>query len=597
MDKKTTKRASQTRTTRGITRSSPPPAARTRSKSPARITRSPARDKPKRGRPKRIDTPSEEISSSSQSSTPVKNINRKKAIIIEDSEDNEEVVTINTRTTRLASLRNRLTPSKIENNITPSEEASRRSMSRSVSSLTKEDSEDDYEYDDEVEILTEKPIETNDNFGGHFGSGILLALFIMLPIILQYCYKNQGDLNWTNIVSDLKNPLTYCNSQAGYFFLAFLSSTFLLTTIPVGRMVTIKSNDGYSYFKFTGFFNAVIIVGFLLALENRGLDSLSAIYNNIDQFLYLSIIVALLLAGANYAKARKNRPQELNPYARSGKFLIDFFAGAEINPKIFNTFDLKSISYHRSIIMILLFNIVMLFKNVTAPIIETTVNGAPIGELIKQTYQNFFFVLKNSEYNNASFVVSGLLVLYSMDLLIFEHHLTSSFELNQEACGAELLLRYATFPFLLSFLPRFLLKEQLQINTAVLSVIAIVFIAGLVIKRGSNKLKYEYRMNPSNPKFKGLITLPTFQSRRLIISSWFKFVRQPNYAGEILMHLVLLVPLFIKFNFASFAGILSIVVYLIYRSIRVNKRNARKYETSWKQFSATIKYNLLPKVY
>ena len=500
MEKRTTKR-----TTRGITRSSPPPAARTRSKSPARITRSPARDKPKRGRPKKNDTPTEEISSSSQSSTPVKNINRKKAII-EDSEDNEEVVTINTRTTRLASLRNRLTPTKIENNITPSEEASRRSMSRSVSSLTKEDSEDDYEYDDEVEIFTEKPIETSDNFGGHVGSGILLALFIMLPIILQYCYKNQGDLNWSNILSDLKNPLTYCNSQAGYFFLAFLSSTFILTAVPVGRMVTIKSNDGYSCFKFTGFFNAIVIVLFLLALEQRGLDSLSAIYNNIDQYFYLSIIVALLFAGVNYAKARKTRPQELNPYARSGKFLIDFFAGAEINPKIFNKFDLKSICYHRSIIMILLFNIVMLFKNVTVPVIETAVNGAPIGELIKQTYQNIFFILKNSEYNNASFVVSVLLVLYSMDLLIFEHHLTNSFELNQEACGAEMMLRYATFPFLLSFLPRFLLKEQLQINTAVLTTIAIVFIAGLVIKRGSNKLKYEYRLNPLNPKFKGMLT-------------------------------------------------------------------------------------------
>ncbi|CAO1402861.1 unnamed protein product [Diamesa hyperborea] len=602
MDKRTTRRASQTRTTRGITRSSPPPAARTRSKSPARITRSPARDKPKRGRPKKNDTPTEEISSSSQSSTPVKNINRKKMIIIEDSDDNEEVVTINTRTTRLASLRNRLTPTKIENNVTPSEEASRRSMSRSVSSLTKEESDDDDdddedEYNIEVEVLTEKPVDAKDNFGGSVGSGILLALFIIIPIILQYCYKNQGDLNWSNIASDLKNPLTYCNSQAGYFFLAFLSSSFLLTTMPVGRMVTISANNVYSYFKFTGFFNAFVILAFLLALENRRLDLLAAIYNNIDQFLYLNIIVALLFAGANYAKSRGKQQQQLNPYGRSGKFLIDFFAGAEINPKLFNKFDLKSISYHRSIIMILLFNIVMVFKNVTLPATESAINGAPIGELIKQTYENFCTLLKNSEYNNASLVVSVLLICYALDLLIFEHHLTSSFELNHEACGAELLLRHATFPFLVSFLPRFLLKEQLQINKVVLIAIAIVFIAGLVIKRGSNKLKYEYRMNPADPKFRGLTTLPTFQSRRLIISSWFKLVRQPNYAGEILMHLSLLVPLITKFNFASFAGIVLIVVYLIFRSIRVNKRNARKYETSWRQYSATIKYNLLPKVY
>lgn len=97
--------------------------------------------------------------------------------------------------------------------------------------------------------------------------------------------------------------------------------------------------------------------------------------------------------------------------------------------------------------------------------------------------------------------------------------------------------------------------------------------------------------------FPDLDTLPTFQNRRLIISCWWSKIRHPNLFGEILLHLALLVPTAFKFNCPAFTGILLIIVYLIYRSIIINKKNALKYESSWQRYSALIKYNLLPGVY
>lgn len=502
MDKRRTK-VVESRTARGSARGVSPPASRTRSKSPARVENS-GRDSAaiKRGRPKKTDTPSEE--SSSQSSTPKKEFKKvpKKTptIVLDDSGDNEEVANINTRSTRLASLRKRLTPVNYKNTPTPYDE-NKRSASRSVSSMTKEDSQDSSE---EVEIT---PPPSDASSLGIFSKPLvvfwLLEAMLLVPIITQFCFK--APWKWAKVTADLRTAATYCNTQSGSFYLAFLTSTILLSFAPTGRIVKLPGSD--KSLKFNGLFTAIVIVGFLIGLELRGLDSLTAIYNNIDRFLFMSIFTALVKSTILYVRAKRSPPANPNPIA-SGSFVVDFAAGLEINPKIYNRLDIKSISYHRSVIMILIINIALLFKNVTVPAVESS-SGAPIGEFIKESFNNLVFVVRNSEYNSASLIVSGLLVLYALDLLIFEHHLATSFQLNSEGCGAELFLRFATFPFLLSLLPRFLLAQKLNVNCYLLAAIAVVFILGLAIKRCSNCLKYEYRLRPADAKFKGEPIKPT----------------------------------------------------------------------------------------
>lgn len=496
------RRKTEGRLARGSARGASPPASRTRSKSPARVENSGRDSAPivRKGRPKKTDTPSEEISSSSQSSTPKKELRKTKKTptILDDSGDNEELESINKRTTRLSTLRKRLTPVNYKITPTPSEEQ-KRSVSRSASSLTKEESGEDSEG---VEISSPSNIESLGIFAKPLLVSALLISLIVVPIVLQLTFKENW--SWPKIVAQLKSSATYCNTQAGSFFVAFLSGTVLLSVAPIGRFVKLPGSD--AEYKFNGLFTAIVILAFLFGLEFRGLDSLTAIYNNIDRFLFLSIFSNLVIAVALYVRGKRQPLATPNPYATTGRFINDFAAGLEINPRIYGKLDVKSISYHRSVILILIINAALLFKNVSVPVVESS-SGAPIGELIKESFGNFVFIVRNSEYNCASLVVSSLLVLYALDLLIFEHHLATSFQVNDEGCGAELLLRFATFPFLLSFLPRFLLAKKLNINSYVIALVAIVFIIGLVIKRSSNCLKFHYRIHPSDAKFKGKIYL------------------------------------------------------------------------------------------
>lgn len=94
-----------------------------------------------------------------------------------------------------------------------------------------------------------------------------------------------------------------------------------------------------------------------------------------------------------------------------------------------------------------------------------------------------------------------------------------------------------------------------------------------------------------------LKTLPTFRSHRIIVSRWWSKIRQPGLFGEILLHIALLVPLASKFNWPSFLAIAFMVEYLVYRSVLINKRNEKMYESSWQRYTSVVKYNLIPRLY
>lgn len=508
-----------------------PTARVTRSKSPARVVRpraSPSRviksvEEPTRATRRRtVYVKSDDVSdSSSQSSTPkpttpkivldkvkpskentkfMKTVKTKE--VLDDSADNE-VGKINSRSTRskIQKLLDRLTPASdspiLVGTPTPSK-------SRSVSVVQEKE-----EISDEEEFQ-ELPITANefDECGGRIGSLVHLVVVALLPISLYYCAKAGSSCSWANIWEDLKNPYTFCNNQSGWLLTALMSSVWLLTCVPVGKVVKVQNDDGLQNYKFTGFFSAFVVLSFLFGLEYYNLDVFSAIYNNIDRFLYMNVQIAFLLATLCYLKV-KYYPASVNPYGNSGKFLIDFFAGREINPKLFNLFDIKAIAYHQAVIFILILNVVFIFKNLTFPELPAIENpeapetNVTVLDFIHQSYENGMFCLKNVEFNKISFMVSLLLSIYALDSLIFEHHLTYSFELTQEGCGASLFLRYATFPFLLALLPRFLLEQQLEISCWTSFAVAVVFAAGLIIKRGSSSLKYNFRLHPYDLKFKG----------------------------------------------------------------------------------------------
>jgi len=503
------KRVSRTRAARERS----PPSSRTRSKSPSRVEVS-GRDsapikKTRTTTRNKTEKDSEEISSSSQSSTPKKLKGGKKekpVTVLEDSADNEEVADINARSTRLSTLRKRTSPVTYKNTPTPSTtDEIKRSVSRTASSLTKEDSDEGDEEEEEVKLIPNQHDEFQ-NLGIYTKPSVNFLLLIVLavfPIIISTASR----VGWkcSLIIADLKNIENFVTLQAFSFSVAIHSVSVLISLLPVGRIVKLPDSD--KEYKFNGTLAAFLLTSILFALELKNLDLLTALYNNIDRILFLSIVKCLIISIFFVIVPKYNfrimPNSKVNPYGKSGKFLNDLVAGRELNPKPLGFVDFKRVIYVQSIMYILVINIAYLFKNVTIPVIETASEARPINELIKQTYNNFNFIIQNSEYNLAGFVASSLLILYALDLLIFEHHLATSFQVNDEGLGAEVLLRFAAFPFLISFLPRYLFTHNVSVNGYVIAFAAVIFIIGLVIKRSSNCLKYEYRLRPSDAKFKG----------------------------------------------------------------------------------------------
>jgi voltage-gated potassium channel Kch len=468
-------------------RDSSPPAHRTRSKSPARA-RSSGRDSAplKRGRVKKTDTPTEEVSSSSQSSTPKKQLRAKKekpAVKEEDSE-NEEIASINSigkrRSNRIATqIKSTTTP-------TPTLDNAKRSTSRAASSLIKDDSDDE-----------------NGKSGIGFYSkpwfnAALLIILIELPCIL-HLIAAQGSLNWKAIWGLCKNPATFINLHALLIIWVIRFAVIIISILPFGRVVSIADRS----YKFNGILSAVIILSVLIGIELKNGSALSLIFANLDRFLYVGVIKNLITAVVVYLHAKYRPTSVENSYGQSGRLLNDFTAGRELNPAFLKRIDVKRALYNESIIYLLIINVTLLFKNISVPAIESASEGSPIKELIKQTYNNLVFVIQNSEYNASALVISTFLIIYALDALIYEHHLAASFQVNDEGCGAELLLRFASFPFLVSLLPRFLLAQNVEACNCGLVAIGLCFVFGMVVKRCSNCLKFEYRLQPADPKFKG----------------------------------------------------------------------------------------------
>lgn len=485
MDKK---RAGRPKTQREAS----PPASRTRSKSPARTTSSGRDSAPlKRGRVKKTETPSEEVSSSSQSSTPKKQLRSKKEKV-NDSDDNEEVAKINANEVRRRS--NRL-QGQTKATPTPTNENAKRSVSRAASSLTKEDSDDE-----EV-----KPVDIGI-YSKAWTHVVIFILLVTLPIIL-HLIAAAGGWKGDKIVSSVKNPASILNVPTILIGAGIHIGLAMLSLLPFGRVVTISDRT----YKFNGILSAVVILSIIIGFELKNGSTFSLFFANFDRFLNFAIITAVQASTVSYLLAKYKPTSVENSYGQSGKLAIDYVAGRELNPAAFGRVDIKRVMNNESIIWLLIINVTLLFKNVSLPSIQTASEGSPIGELIKQTYHNLIFIVQNSEYNAAALVTSSLIIIYALDSLIYEHHLATSFQVNDEGCGAEYLLRSASFPYIVSLLPRFLLTNNVEVDNCGLIVAGLFFILGLVIKRCSNCLKYEYRLKPSDPKFKGKLKLINFK--------------------------------------------------------------------------------------
>lgn len=397
-------------------------------------------------------------------------------------------------------------------NLTPTP-SRKTTVSRSVSRFSHSNYDDNSEYSDngaDYEKTTDNKTEYSRRivtksleFGGTKGA---FLWFLTIPVICffiqYYCNKTSCKSYKASNLNELKSLKTYYNLDVSLLYLAFTTGVALLSAIPLGRFVKHYGDKGINEYYFNGLTSAIIATaGITISEYTKIYPIIDLIYKNYIQLYVTSIAYALIISTFCYFRSRNIPMAQWNPYAKTHWSdsnikisFFDFFVGRSINPKWFHVIDIKLVHYRISLILTLILNGIFAYKNLVFAQLPT--------ETTLSLPEKVLNIIENVKFDQLSLVISGLIIIYVLDLLIFEHHLTSSFELQNEGVGSSLLVRYAVFPFVFSMISKYSFEHQMT-NVPDWAVILLVvgFLFGVGLKRYSNSIKYQYRMTPDLKKF------------------------------------------------------------------------------------------------
>lgn len=334
-------------------------------------------------------------------------------------------------------------------------------------------------------------MKINDKFFSRFP---LLILFLLLDRVQYVCSRPECSFKAVR-AEKLKLISSYFTPESGYIYLVFTWLVFFLSLIPyLGVKRQLASGESAPRY-FNGFATAVALIGGLSVAEYYFKYPIFAlIYKNYQQFIFVGFIYAIIISICSFIRSKYVPVTAWNPFAKSGRLVSDLFIGREINPRWWNIFDVKLIHRRVALISTLIFNLIFLTRNikyVPVPTVEAPLTNT---EIVTQFLQSIRF-------EPVAATVSLLIIVYVIDALLFEFHVISSYELQNEAFGANLLLQYAAYPVWTSIFAKFALQHKITgVPNWLLVVISIVFLSGLILKRLANELKYHYRVYPNSAR-------------------------------------------------------------------------------------------------
>ncbi|KAM8713483.1 hypothetical protein ACLKA7_013750 [Drosophila subpalustris] len=373
-------------------------------------------------------------------------------------------------------------------------------------------------------------------------------------------------------------------------FTAYQFVVFLLVALLPGRRVHLTRET----YKFNGL---GVCVTLLLAggiAEYLKYPVVSFVLRHYLRFCIYGLMSAFVAAAWSYWRVDTTKYNVLrqtlaNDYGRSGNFLVDFALGRQLNPKWLGRVDWKQYYYRLSLVSTLLYAACYIYQTLQWP-------------QWPQAQEGYVYVVRyywsNLNYDAGTLLAATSLLIYVLDALLFEHHLSCSFELQHEGYGCLLLLRYAATPYLLSSVSKYFYEQRVPISCCFAPYAAmLLLLIGLSVKRYSCAYKYKYRLNSQNPIFANIETIHTYQGSRLLLSGLWGHLRQPNYLGDILALCALGAPMFLRPAWPPLLSLLLLVLVLLHRATRTNARNQGRYHSSWHRYCTQVRYYVLPKIY
>uniref|UniRef100_A0A1A9WDU7 Steroid 5-alpha reductase C-terminal domain-containing protein n=1 Tax=Glossina brevipalpis TaxID=37001 RepID=A0A1A9WDU7_9MUSC len=437
-----------------------------------------------------------------------------------------------------------------------------------------------------------RQVKVPREFGGWFGASVLLLLGPMVFYYLEWCCQSSEcflkipDIVTSFDIANIMAELFYGPAMGAY--VAFNFGVFVFSALLPGRYVRLP---GSVYYKFAALPMAILILIAFVTAEYCKYPVAEFILKHHKRFAIYGIFNAYTVALWAYLRSYMLNHKDFvqfNNYAKSGNFLINYALGRQLNPKWLDLVEYKQVFYRTSLISTLLYAISLLYESISMP-------RLPSDEI---NWNLIASIVQNLKYDSVSSLCSGMVLIYILDSIIFEHHMASSFELHGEGFGCLLLLRYAITPYLLMAVPEYFFVRRTSYTCcfAVWTPFLLLCI-GVFLKRFSNAMKYKYRLQPNHPLFTNVDSIHTYQGKRLLVHSVWGFVRQPNYLGDIIALISLTLPLSLRFAWPPLISVSLLIALLIHRCKRVNARNTARYHSSWVLYCRNVPYYLLPHVF
>jgi delta14-sterol reductase len=311
-------------------------------------------------------------------------------------------------------------------------------------------------------------------------------------------------------------------------------------------------------FQLNGLLLYVLSVVGMLGGHYLGWFDGTLLYEYFPSLFVQANIVAFLLSFYLYFKGRAAGKDE-------GSFLLSFWAGTELMP-YWRDVPLKLFWLKPSMTLWILLNLSFLLKQV-------------------QLYGRVFPAMALFQSFN---------FLYVLDYFVFEHYMTSTWDIIAENFGLMLVWGDFVFiPFVFSVQGWFLLHDTTPLSPAVVAGILVVFVLGFAIFRGANSQKHHFKHHPQQPIWG---QPPKTIGGRLLVSGWWGLARHINYTGDIILGLAYSLPCGFR-SVLPWTYPIYLTILLVHREVRDDRKCREKYKELWEQYVTAVPYRLIPGVY
>ncbi|XP_067938562.1 delta(14)-sterol reductase TM7SF2-like [Watersipora subatra] len=408
-------------------------------------------------------------------------------------------------------------------------------------------------------------------FGGAVGGA---ALTIFLPLVVYAlviaCDKSNG-CRHDRIPFIPKRWQQYFDVKIFGVVLGWYVFQAMLALIPLGPVVkgqVLRDGRRLNY-RCNGLLALLVTVCVFALLYFLKYD-MSYVYQHWLQFVTASIFLSFVLAVFLYVKAL-NAPAKDHAPESTGSMFNDFFMGLELNPRIGNL-DLK-----------------FFFE----------LRPGLIGWMLIDWSLCASQMRADGSVHPALFLVTLFQTIYVLDALKNESSILTTMDITTEGFGFMLAFGdLAWVPCLYSLQAYYIYTypQHAVSNPYALGAICLLEIIGLVIFRGANSQKDQFRNNPNNPAVAHLKTIPTATGKKLLVSGYWGLCRRPNYFGDLLMAtawsltcgFVHLLPYFYPIHF---------FILLSHRQMRDEAYCKQKYGAAWEKYCHAVPCRLIPYIF